>query len=239
MERYSFWPNWYIGDMMADLLADAGDCRAYRYTRESAFGEPEAEAVLQVMTVAGTEEAAIREKLEKIGALRQYPVFLVPEETHIEAAPDGRGQNVYLRVPAAEPLGRYADGNRLEEKDLDSLEQQLRDALAICGSRGISYGEIRPGDLFVGADGRLLLGTSALLRNPGAAVQSPEQLRGVLLTAAGAAAGAAHGRQLRICVHDTRSRYVAGGQLYRAAFGGQQPARLLRMERRRARRQAV
>ena len=191
MERYSFWPNWYIGDMMADLLADAGDCRAYRYTRESAFGEPEAEAVLQVMTVAGTEEAAIREKLEKIGALRQYPVFLVPEETHIEAAPDGRGQTVYLRLPAAEPLGRYADGNRLEEKDLDSLEQQLRDALAICGSRGISYGEIRPGDLFVGADGRLLLGASALLRKPGAAVQSPEQLRGVLLTAAGAAAGAA------------------------------------------------
>ncbi len=209
--------------LLAQCISTGGVADVYRAYRQ---GESKSEVAVKIFRSSYAERASFRDyfmlEAEKIGQFNHANILPILEY--------GEGEQLLYLVTPFVGTGTLDDlltrvGGRLSALQALPIMQQLCSAVQYAHDRNVIYGNINPGNIFIGADGRMLLTDFGIARGYDDSQQSLTRVGW------GSAEYASPEQSLGI-LHPSSDVYVLGVLLFRLLtgippFSGQTPIEVL------------
>ena len=209
--------------LLLQSIGTGGVADVYRACRQ---GESDSEVAIKVFRSSYAERASFRDyfmlEAEKIGQFNHANILPILEY--------GEGEQLLYLVTPFVATGTLDDlltrvGGRLSASQALPIMQQLCSAVQYAHDRNVIHGNIKPGNIFVAADGRMLLADFGIARGYDDSQQSLTRVGW------GSAEYASPEQSLGI-LHPSSDIYVLGVLLFRLLtgippFSGQTPIEVL------------
>ena len=203
MEKFNFWPDWYIENPDTDLIGSGSFGNVYRICKDDPDLGIQTVSALKIVKVPqdSSEIFELRERsmdeqsieeyysetVQKIAdeiklllSLKHAPNIISIEDYHIEKNADGIGYIIYIRMPLMTSLKKYAAANPLSRSEVIKLGVQLCDALTACEKKNIIHRDIKPANVFLDEYGNYSLGDFGIATQINNATQSMHSQKGTV-----------------------------------------------------------
>ena len=203
MEKFNFWPDWYIENPDTDLIGSGSFGNVYRICKDDPDLGIQTVSALKIVKVPqdSSEIFELRERsmdeqsieeyysetVQKIAdeiklllSLKHAPNIISIEDYHIEKNADGIGYIIYIRMPLMTSLKKYAAANPLSRSEVIKLGVQLCDALTACEKKNIIHRDIKPANVFLDEYGNYSLGDFGIATHINNATQSMHSQKGTV-----------------------------------------------------------
>ena len=203
MEKFNFWPDWYIENPDTDLIGSGSFGNVYKICKDDPDLGIQTVSALKIVKVPqdSSEIFELRERsmdeqsieeyysetVQKIAdeiklllSLKHAPNIISIEDYHIEKNADGIGYIIYIRMPLMTSLKKYAAANPLSRSEVIKLGVQLCDALTACEKKNIIHRDIKPANVFLDEYGNYSLGDFGIATQINNATQSMHSQKGTV-----------------------------------------------------------